>query len=79
MALAPPPFNLTDNQDTQGCRRPQHLSSLPGLNSINNLCKGGAVKQKEARPLRSRFESGSLSLTVPSLGSKVSDPSREVR
>lgn len=42
MALAPAPHLITDNQDPQGCGGLSIYLVFQSLNSINNLCKGGA-------------------------------------
>lgn len=47
MALAPPPICL-GNQDLRAAGGLSIYLVFQSLNSINNLCKGGAVKQKEA-------------------------------
>ena len=48
MALAPASHLITDNQDLRAAGDLSVYLVFQSLNSINNLCKGGVVKQKEA-------------------------------
>ena len=76
MALAPASHLITDNQDLRAAGDLSVYLVFQSLNSINNLCKGGVVKQKKPASAIS-FEFGSAAHCV-TLG-KVSAPGRQVR
>ena len=58
-ALTPASHLITDNQDLRAAGDLSIYLVFQSLNSINNLCKGGVVKQKETSLCDRSFEFGS--------------------